>query len=66
MFGDITDLITANANNVDKLNHIKKLVEDFNSKSMPNTLQYIKIIDEISEVLDIGKDGRLNTKLRLD
>lgn len=56
MFGDITDLITANANNVDKLDHIKKLVVEFNSKSMPSTLQYIKLVNDLSDVLGVSKD----------
>lgn len=55
MFGDITDLITENANNVDKLNNVKRIVEKFDKTVMPSTLHYIKLVEDLKEVLNIGE-----------
>jgi hypothetical protein len=57
MFGNITDLITENSNNVDTISNFKRIVQNFNKIPMPSTLQYIKLVNDLNEVLGIGEEN---------
>lgn len=57
MIEGINDLIHENANNVNKLNNVIILVEDFSDIPMPSSLHYKKFIQELKEILEIEDDN---------